>query len=188
MLVQGFFFLRGGGCFKPKGFSQVSIFAPIRSSVSLEIRSTPPCDAARCFFFLLFFFVFLFFTVPQNVTRTKNEHEERENEKWEQTPTFNPSPLSNLVSKSLFFSHFSFSHPPLLVPCSPFPVLVTSQCFTVTCDQSVTLPNFTFYGGLEHITTILFCFFLISKLIYNSLEFKPYEYWPTLLFIKEKRK
>ena len=34
-------------------------------------------------------------------------------------PTFNPSPLSNFVSKSLFCSHFSFPHPPLLVPCSP---------------------------------------------------------------------
>ena len=71
-------------------------------------------------------------------------------------PNFNPSLLSNLVSKSLFCSHFSFSHPPLLVPCSPFPVLVTSQCFTVTCDQGVKLPNFTFYGGLEHMTTIFF--------------------------------
>ena len=35
-LVQGFF------CLKAQGFWVVSIFAPIRSSLSLEIRSTPP--------------------------------------------------------------------------------------------------------------------------------------------------
>ena len=112
----GFFsFLGGGGCFKHKRFSVVSIFAPIRSSLSLEIRITsphpPPEGGAAPFIFL------------QDVTKTRNEHEERENKKWEKKkPNFNPSLLSNLVSKSLFCSHFSFSHPPLLVPCSPFPV------------------------------------------------------------------
>ena len=35
-LVQGFF------CLKAQGFWVVSIFAPIRSSLSLEIQSTPP--------------------------------------------------------------------------------------------------------------------------------------------------
>ena len=30
-----------GFCLKPKGFFWVLIFAPIRSSLSLEIRSTP---------------------------------------------------------------------------------------------------------------------------------------------------
>ena len=34
-LVQGFF------CLKAQGFWVVSIFAPIRSSLSLEIQSTP---------------------------------------------------------------------------------------------------------------------------------------------------
>ena len=46
----GFFFSGGGGyslvqeffCLKAQGFWVVSIFAPIRSSLSLEIRSTPP--------------------------------------------------------------------------------------------------------------------------------------------------
>ena len=35
-LVQGFF------CLKAQGFWVVSIFAPIRSSLSLEIQTTPP--------------------------------------------------------------------------------------------------------------------------------------------------
>ena len=47
----GFFFFRGGGGYslvqgffslKAQGFWVVSIFAPIRSSQSLEIQSTPP--------------------------------------------------------------------------------------------------------------------------------------------------
>ena len=47
----GFFFSGGGGvyslvqgcfCLKAQGFWVVSIFAPIRSSLSLEIQSTPP--------------------------------------------------------------------------------------------------------------------------------------------------
>ena len=51
-----FCFLGGGGwgCFKHKGFSEVSIFAPIRSSLSLEIRITfpPPGGGAAPFIFL----------------------------------------------------------------------------------------------------------------------------------------
>ena len=45
ILVQGIFFFfflgRGGGCFKPLGVFWILIFAPIRSSLSLEIWSTP---------------------------------------------------------------------------------------------------------------------------------------------------
>ena len=49
-----FSFLGAGGCFKHKGFSEVSIFAPIRSSLSLEIRITspPPRGGAAPFIFL----------------------------------------------------------------------------------------------------------------------------------------
>ena len=41
ILVQGTFFLGGGGCLKPLGFFWILIIAPIRSSLSLEIWSTP---------------------------------------------------------------------------------------------------------------------------------------------------
>ena len=44
ILVQGiffFFFLGGGGGLKPLGFFWILIIAPIRSSRSLEILSTP---------------------------------------------------------------------------------------------------------------------------------------------------
>ena len=38
----GMGFFGGGGCLKPLGFFWILIFAPIRSSLSLEIWSTPP--------------------------------------------------------------------------------------------------------------------------------------------------
>ena len=44
ILVQGIFFFfgrRGGVCLKPLGFFWISTIAPIRSSLSLEIWSTP---------------------------------------------------------------------------------------------------------------------------------------------------
>ena len=67
----------------------------------------------------------------------------------------NSSLLSKLV-QNLLCSHFSFSHPPVLVPCSPFPVLVTSQCFTVTVRPRRKTAKFYFYGGLKHMTTTFF--------------------------------
>ena len=42
-----------GFCLKPKGFFWVLIFAPIQTSLSLEIWSTPPCPCAKLLFCLL---------------------------------------------------------------------------------------------------------------------------------------
>ena len=105
------FFLGGGGCFKHKGFSEVSIFAPIRSSLSLEIRITsPPLP-------------------PRDVTKTRNEHEERENKKWEKknlisTLAFSVTWFQNLCFVRTF--HFPIplcSFPALRSPFSNIPVL-----------------------------------------------------------------
>ena len=86
------------------------------------------------------------------------------------SPNFSPSPLLALSVVSFPIVCLF----PLLVPCSLFTVLA-SQFFAVIIRPRLETANFYVYRGFEHMIAIFF-----SKLLHNSLEFSPYEYWPTL--------
>ena len=122
----------------------------------------------------------LFYTVLWNVTKTVNEHGEQENEKWEQNLTSTLAHSVNSFPILCLFPTFHFPVPLALVLCSPFPVLVTFRFFAVIIRPRRETVKFYVYGGFEHMRAIFF-----SKLIYNSLEFNPYEYRPTFRNLNE---
>ena len=95
-------------------------------------------------------------------------------------PNFNSSPLSKFLSNSLFVPHFSFSRSPCSRSLLPFPRLVKFQFFAVIIRPRRETAKFYVYGRFEHMTAIFF-----SKMIYNSLEFNPYEYGPTFRNLNE---
>ena len=122
----------------------------------------------------------LFYTVLWNVTKTVNEYGERENEKLEQNLTSTPALSVNSFPILWLFPTFHFPFPLAVVLCSPLPVLVTFHFFAIIIRPRRETAKFYVYGGFEHMTATFF-----SRLIYNSLEFNPYEYRPTFRNLNE---
>ena len=117
LLLSGFFFSGAGGVKCRSRFVFFFFLGPTRSSLSLEIRITsppPPGGVAAAFIFL------------QNVAKTKNEHEERENKKWEKNL------ISTLAFSVTWFQNLCF------VRTFHFPIPLCS--FPALCSQFSNIP------------------------------------------------
>ena len=62
--------------------------------------------------------------------RTGKKHGKWENKKWKNKRHFTPSALSNFITHFLTCFHINFPFP-ILVPCTPLPILATTLLYEV---------------------------------------------------------